>query len=157
MVSLRKRRLLAATAAAAAMLSQLRIKIECAFGMFTERWAILRSAIPMNIRINKTISLVSALAKLHNFCIDMEERSAGRLVARDFVTLISNPDGYVPLLGNTQLPVALLNAGHHFDDISRDVPQRRIQNTPELPRQQLCEFVRQQQLVRPRTRSALTG
>jgi DDE superfamily endonuclease len=87
--------------------SQLRIKIECAFGMFTERWAILRSAIPMNIRINKTISLVSALAKLHNFCIDMEEGSAGRLVARDFVSLISNPDGYVPLLGNTQLPVAL--------------------------------------------------
>jgi hypothetical protein len=46
--------------------SQLRIGIECAMGMWTERWAILRSAMPKNQRIHKTISLVDVLAKLHN-------------------------------------------------------------------------------------------
>jgi hypothetical protein len=50
--------------------SQVRIKIECAFGMFTERWAILRSALPKKLSIHKIIRLVLALAKLHTFCID---------------------------------------------------------------------------------------
>jgi hypothetical protein len=50
--------------------SQVRIRIECAFGMLTHRWAILRSAIAMNITIKRSVALVIALAKLHNFCID---------------------------------------------------------------------------------------
>ncbi|KAG7342673.1 DDE superfamily endonuclease [Nitzschia inconspicua] len=50
--------------------SQLRIRVECAFGMFVQRWGILRSAIPKGISIRKTTAMVLALAKLHNFCID---------------------------------------------------------------------------------------
>jgi hypothetical protein len=50
--------------------SQLQIRIECAFGMFVHRWGVLRTAIQCNISEPKTISLVLALAKLHNFCID---------------------------------------------------------------------------------------
>jgi len=53
--------------------SQLRIRIECTFGMLTHRWAILRSAIPMNVTVHKTVALVLALAKLHNYCIDAED------------------------------------------------------------------------------------
>ena len=51
--------------------SQVRIRFKCTFGrMLTHRWAILSSAIPMNVSIGKTIALVLALAKLHtNFCI----------------------------------------------------------------------------------------
>jgi hypothetical protein len=49
---------------------QLRIRIECAFGILTRRWAILRSAIPLGITVAKTVALVLALAKLHNYCID---------------------------------------------------------------------------------------
>jgi hypothetical protein len=37
--------------------SQLRIRIECTFGMLTHRWAILRSAIPMNVTVQKTAQL----------------------------------------------------------------------------------------------------
>ena len=36
-------------------------------------WGILRAAIPLNISISKTIALVHALAKLHNFCISEEK------------------------------------------------------------------------------------
>jgi hypothetical protein len=53
--------------------SQLRINIECAFGKFVHRWAILRAAIPMNITISKTSAMVVAMAKLHNFCIDHKD------------------------------------------------------------------------------------
>jgi hypothetical protein len=38
--------------------SQLQICIECTFGMFTHIWAILRSAIPMNVSVRKTIALL---------------------------------------------------------------------------------------------------
>ena len=50
--------------------SQLRIRIECAFGMLTHRRAILRSAIPMNVRVKKIVALVLALVRLHNYCIN---------------------------------------------------------------------------------------
>ena len=49
--------------------SQLRITIECAFGMLVHRWGILRKAMPMGITVHKTSVLVVALCKLHNFCI----------------------------------------------------------------------------------------
>ncbi len=49
--------------------SQLRIRIDYAFGMLTHRWAILRSAISMNVSIATTVALVVALAKLHIYCI----------------------------------------------------------------------------------------
>jgi hypothetical protein len=58
--------------------SQLRIRIECTFGMLTHRWGILRSAIPMNVTLRKTVALVLALAKLHNFCIDFDDIQASR-------------------------------------------------------------------------------
>ena len=53
--------------------SQLRIRIECAFGMLVQRWGILRLAMPRNVSIAKTITIVLALAKLHNFCIDVAD------------------------------------------------------------------------------------
>ena len=52
--------------------SQLRIHIEFTFGMFTMRWGILRSAIPVNVTVERTVALVLALAKLHNYCIEVE-------------------------------------------------------------------------------------
>lgn len=36
---------------------QLQIRIECTFGILTHRWAILRRAIAVNIRIEKTVAL----------------------------------------------------------------------------------------------------
>jgi hypothetical protein len=49
--------------------------IECAFGMLTHRWAILQSAIPMNVAVHKSFALELALTKLHNYCIDADGRS----------------------------------------------------------------------------------
>ena len=49
--------------------SQLRIRVECAFGMLVQRWGLLRMAMPRNIAVPKVVALVIALAKIHNFCI----------------------------------------------------------------------------------------
>ncbi len=46
---------------------QLLINIECAFGVLVHQWGILQKPIGVNVAISKTLSLVLALCKLHNF------------------------------------------------------------------------------------------
>ena len=53
--------------------SQIRINVECSFGMLVNRWAVLRSPIPLNISIQKTTSLVRVLCCLHNFLINEKD------------------------------------------------------------------------------------
>jgi hypothetical protein len=100
---------------------QLQIRIECAFGILSKRWAILRSAIPVNIRIKKAVALVVALAKLHYFCINARDTNVSANTAHDAVPL-------VPVEGCDQgsesrlsslVPQQLLHGGEHFDDIER--------------------------------------
>jgi len=50
--------------------SQLRINVERAFGMLIHRWAILQRPLSKTMGIKKQVSLVVALCKLHNFCLD---------------------------------------------------------------------------------------
>ena len=132
--------------------SQLRIRVECAFGMLTQRWSILRAPLPVGISISKCVSLVNALAKLHNFCIDCFEEAPPRNPV-DHYTLVTNPSGFVNLevqenSENVALPSQLMGGGHHWDDIDRTF--RRNQNLETLPRQRLLEQVANSHLVRPR-------
>ena len=50
--------------------SQIRINIECAFGVLVSRFGVLRKALPMNISIAKVSALIRCLCILHNFCIN---------------------------------------------------------------------------------------
>jgi DDE superfamily endonuclease len=51
--------------------SQVRIKIECAFGMLVVRWGLLpHAALPASMGLKKTTALVLCLCRLHNYCID---------------------------------------------------------------------------------------
>ncbi len=142
--------------------SQLRINIECAFSMFTHRWAMLRSAIPMQVSLKKTIALVIALAKLYNFCIDEKEAHAPPLRAHD--ELQTEMQGGIPLettttsTGSRELtPRQLLDGGHHFDDIDGPSRRRRIRQyqsdalalQQELPRNFLHSLVAEANLTRP--------
>jgi hypothetical protein len=99
--------------------SQLQIRVECAFGMFVQRWGALRSALPCGISIQKTISLVVALAKIHNFCIDQADTSILPATSVDECRLLVQTGRFVPLdlLGadnnemaddNTTVPTQLL-------------------------------------------------
>ena len=50
--------------------SQVRINIECAFGVLTNRWRLLKPPLSANIPINHMNALLSCLCEIHNFCID---------------------------------------------------------------------------------------
>lgn len=144
--------------------SQLRIRIECTFGMLTHRWSILRSAIPMNVTIRKTVALVLALAKLHNFCIDSSDTCNHMQIAAD--EWHQEMNGAVPLVagqrsqaaGNNDIavPEQLMHVGHHFNDIGgtrgRRDRQRRYNNANHgepLPRDRLHSQVMDRNLTRP--------
>jgi hypothetical protein len=78
--------------------SQVRIQVECAFGQLVSRWGILRSAIPCNVTIVKTVALVICLARFHNFCIDQVERikeSDEDILPLDLEHLMNGEVGYV--------------------------------------------------------------
>jgi hypothetical protein len=144
--------------------SQLRIRIECAFGIWTHRWAILRSAIPMGVSIKKTVALVIALAKLHNYCIDCDDTAVAPATAAD--EWRSEVHGAIPLVPIVEdhrnldvgiTPRQLLDGGNHFDDIGnngRYNRQRRYNYMAEsagtpLPREFLHSLVASTGVTRP--------
>ena len=148
--------------------SQLRIRIECAFGMLTHRWAILRSAIPMNVTVHKTVALVLALARLRNYCIDENEASCDAAYSTAADEWGNEVSGAVPLVQTPQqynndasssgtIPRQLLDGGNHFDDISangRYNRQRRynyisMSTGIPLPRKRLHSHVADAGLTRP--------
>ena len=53
-------------------LSQLRIRIEMAFGLLTQKWAVLADTMKFSNKINGQI--ISVCMKLHNFCIRMKRK-----------------------------------------------------------------------------------
>jgi hypothetical protein len=125
-------------------MTKLRIRIECAFGMLVHRWAILRSAIPMNITLVKVVALVNCLAKLHNFCID---EGVDHSMPADLHHLRTTRGGIIALEGSSesggeQAPGGLLGGGHHSNDYPRDETVRRIRNSGiVLPRTLLLNQV----------------
>jgi hypothetical protein len=143
--------------------SQLRIRIECAFGMLTKRWAILRSAIPVGVTVAKTVALVLALAKLHNYCIEEDCHVTPDLsyTANDEWNIELN--GGVPLVAAATddghvIPQQLINGGNHFDDLGgangRYNRQRRYNYASEttrvpLPRDQLHSYIASIGVTRP--------
>ena len=54
-------------------LSQLRIRIEMAFGLLTNKWRILNA--PLQTSLARSSDILMACARLHNFCIDMDQNS----------------------------------------------------------------------------------
>ena len=131
--------------------------------MLVQKWAILRSAMPMGIAIKKTIGLVIALMKLHNFCINevdrvrgtMEDETTRTSSAADSFHFMNQAEGFVPLdaVEEEVIPTQLLGAGNHFDDIPRT---SRYHQTGvainQRPRMELHEKVINSHKVRPSTR-----
>jgi DDE superfamily endonuclease len=132
--------------------SQLRIRVECAFGMLVHRWGILRSIMPLGITIKKAIALVSALARLHNFCIDHDDNIVPETTGQDTAHLMMNVNGYVPLeqneLCDVRTPRQLLDGGNHFDDVPW--ASRRDRSGIMLPRALMLQKVIDSHQVRPR-------
>lgn len=123
--------------------------------MLVSRWGILRSAIPQNISLKKTIALVNSLAKLHNFCLAMKDKAL-ETMASDAFRMMNASDGYVTLEEGTdtqdyRVPRGLLDGGLHLNDIPRDIRRRwnRAAANAILPRELLHEKVASSHKVRP--------
>ena len=94
--------------------SQVRINIECAFGVTTNRWRLLISPLSANIPINRMNALLSCLCKIHNFCIDNSNATPLEQYENDVLTLmdfVNVNDGDGPR------PIGLLGDGEHFADV----------------------------------------
>jgi hypothetical protein len=136
-------------------LSQLRIRVECSFGMLVHRWGILRKPIPSCISIKKTTALVMCLCRLHNFCIDQSDIKISSNTGGDDLNIAL--EGGVPLEGVGNLPDQLIGGGCHFDDTTWNERRRDIGRAArvlgateqELPREMLRRMVVQKDLCRP--------
>ena len=134
--------------------SQLRINVECAFGMLVNRWSILRRPLPSSMCIHKQTALTVCLCKLHNFLI--EERLEEAL--SDDVLECYKRGGCVELRQNENddvVPVELLNDEHHDDISPQEVRRERDRERRQraiLPRTELFESIVTQRLRRPTPR-----
>jgi hypothetical protein len=137
--------------------SQLRINIECAFGMFVGRWGILRKALPKSMGLRKITALTFCLCRLHNFCIDNREgRQQQRLLVpltADSIEIVGH--GGVSLDAETGGPEELLHGGEHNDDTSALYRQnyRRAVEDGHLPRERVMMMLEQQGFQRPTPKS----
>jgi hypothetical protein len=93
--------------------SQVRINVECSFGILVNRWRILKSPLPATMSIEKVTALVKCLCKLHNFCIDQSCPNVPGRYRHDAGTLMDLQDSNE----SESRPLGLLGGGSHFDDV----------------------------------------
>jgi DDE superfamily endonuclease len=134
--------------------SQLRIKIECAFGMFVGRWGLLRRALPQAMSLKKVTGLTLCLCRLHNFCIDHREKKLLTPLASD--TMENLAHGGISLEDNGA--DELLHGGQHHDDTTRTFRQSFARSTifdlrTVLPRDRLVQMIKSSGFTRPLPKS----
>ena len=136
--------------------SQLRINVECAFGMLVHRWSILRRALPAAMGIHKITAMTVCLCKLHNFLINRKENIPPQWTSRDAAHGMIR--GSIPMNRQQEhnnepdVPQQLLHGGEHFDDISMGALRRARYAAAQLnnlARLTLFNQVCDQNLVRP--------
>ena len=141
--------------------SQLRITVEQTFGILVHRWAILRG--PLCVPLIAAPSLVMALCRLHNFCIDAKD-VIDTLNMKEYETN-DNDELYLQHLVSVSNslkdsdmidcnvvsvdengPDGLLNRGDHFNDCPHNRQQTSNDN---YPMDKMLKFVQEQGLTRP--------
>jgi hypothetical protein len=102
--------------------SQVRMNIECTFGIFTSRWRILKSPLSSHLSLSKVVALVFCLAKLHNFCIDQRLKESATSTIASTIPIVPKRHQHDPLTvfdseNPEDPPQDLLHGGAHFDDV----------------------------------------
>jgi hypothetical protein len=116
---------------------------------------------PNGFTIGKTVALVLALAKLHNFCIDEKDLlddddnrknhhedhtpAVSAIMANQTLFTLEATHQGVHGIGNA-VPLALLDGGQHSNDITRS---RRANEVVNLPRDQMLTWVIHSGKTRP--------
>ena len=139
---------------------QLRITIERAFGILVHRWGILRR--PLSLSSLKVPTFVSALMKLHNFCVDNDSRHTSRSTASDEATIQRHArrarkrnnnktsQNKAVSLDDLGRPKSLLGCGHHFlDEPSGKGRRPIIQELKNTPMRKMIKHIRDCDFRRP--------
>ena len=110
---------------------------------------MLRKQMPKNFSITKIVAVVSCLCRLHNFLIDENESVPRSHSEEDEWALTVG--GAVPLAernGVRNLPVQLMDVGHHDDD--DPLRSRRVRvSADKLPREEIFKKVMEMNRQRP--------
>jgi len=103
----------------------------------------------------KVVPLVESLIRLHNFCIDENDRGIASLQGKNLNNLTDtvrysrvnerSTDAELVRIGADGRPSSLLGHGHHF----ADAPHNRRSDENGTPMDAMIESVRLQQLKRP--------
>ena len=118
------------------------------------RWGVLRKALPARIGIKKIASLVMALCRLHNYCINCNDYEADKILAQDELNIPLESDIVLERTGDNHFsPTGLLHGGEHFTDYGRYNLRmiRRMEDEIEnsAPRERLHKMVVNYGLTRP--------
>ena len=133
--------------------------------MLVKRWGILGSAMPQGITIKKPLAMVNTMAKLHNFCIDRVDgtNTAEGLLSKDMPHLMNSELGYVELENvdgsEVDLPVQLMNAGHHLNDVPEPQSRHRGEGGSidlSMPHTQLLHKVAESNMQHPKVKCRQT-
>ena len=98
--------------------SQVRINIECSFGILTNCWRLLKTPLSPKISISQINPLISCLCKLHNFCIDNGNARPPERYSHDPLTIMDFMDSNESDESEIPRPIGLLGGGKHFADVS---------------------------------------
>ena len=139
--------------------SSMRINIECAFGMLVHRFGILRKPMPCNITVPKVSALVTALCRLHNYCIDRRDTETSYFTPKDLLFQVLSggsitPEGrdnfnYNPEEDRAQL---LLDGGSHFQDVVQERRRmlKELEDTNrEFPYKTVLQYIQENKFQRP--------
>ena len=150
--------------------SNVRIKVECAFGLLTQRWGILRKPMPRKYTVAKTVATISCLCRLHNFLINkriQDQRQDNTDNNNNIVLPSITPEDNIHMYMEGAVPMEevqdtthlyapqLADVGHHTDDHNRTNMVRRAAaeaaaaGISSLPRDYLHQQVTEQHLCRP--------
>jgi hypothetical protein len=118
--------------------SQCRIRIEMAFGLMKQKWAILRS--PLRFKLRNIKSLMVGIARLHNFCIN-ERLDSTSTVPRNIVLASTARHGFTIFEEGLRI--------QHAQDEAEEMEVNEFSNF-SVNRATMVERVRRLQLERPK-------
>ena len=98
--------------------SQVKINIECSFGILTNRWRLLKTPLSSKISISRINALISCLCKLNNFCIDNGNARPPDRYSCDPLTLMDFMDSDESDESAISRPISFLGGGKHSADVS---------------------------------------
>lgn len=108
--------------------SQLRIIIECTFGMFIQRWEIFWT--PLQFKLQNCLAIINCCMRLHNFCVET------RLPILYDAKLLRSPPEHVLVDRNGRLINDIWREGISASDLWKS------RNTGNVLREQLIKVVK---------------